>query len=222
VIAATDEVAAWVETGGTGAAALVAPAFKARVLLLRGNVAASGQINQDLLPLVRRLGDAQVLGPALVTASLWELAARNTSRASQLAHEFIEVAGDAPVYICWQMMDTARIFVSAGEVDTMATIIDRVRPGLTRDRYSVVAARAIVTEARGELDEALNQFLDAAGNWESFPFPLERAHALFGAGRCLSGLGRAPEATPHLEKARAIFGSLGALPLVAEVDTFAP
>ena len=33
---------------------------------------------------------------------------------------------------------------------------------------------------------------------------------------------RADEATPHLEKARSIFGSLGALPLVAEVDTFAP
>ena len=69
---------------------------------------------------------------------------------------------------------------------------------------------------------ALSLFLEAAQNWESFPFPFERGHALFGAGRCLIALGRALEATPHLEKARAIFGSLGALPLVAEVDTFAP
>lgn len=222
VIAATDEVATWVEGGGTGAAALVAPAFKARVLLLRGNVAAAGQINQDLLPLVRRLGDAQVLGPALVTASLWELAARNTARAGQLAHEFVEVAGDAPVYICWQMMDTARVFVSAGETEAIAAIIDRVRPGLTRDRFSVVAARAIVAEARGNLEEALGLFLEAARNWESYPFPLEQGHALFGAGRCLIGLGRADEASEHLEKARAIFGSLGALPLVAEVDAIAP
>jgi tetratricopeptide (TPR) repeat protein len=132
------------------------------------------------------------------------------------------VAGDAPVYICWQMMDTARVFAAAGEADEMAAIIDRVRPGLTRDRYSVVAARAIVAEARGQFDEALKLFQEAARNWESFPMALEHGHALFGAGRCLIALGRAEEAPEHLEKARAIFGSLGALPLVAELDSFAP
>jgi len=222
VISATDEVAAWVDAGGTAATGAVAPAFKARALLHRGNVAASGQIIQDLLPIVRRIGDAQVLAPALITAALWELAAKSTSRAAQLAHEFVEISGDVPVYVCWQLTDAARIFVAAGETDTVAAIIDRVRPGLTRDRYAVVAARATVAEARGDLDQALALFIEASANWERFSMPLEHAYALLGAGRCLVALGRAAEATSHLEDARSLFGSLGALSLVAEVDAVVP
>jgi tetratricopeptide (TPR) repeat protein len=222
VIAATDEVAAWVEAGGTAAAGTVAPAFKARVQLLRGNAAACGQIIQDLLPMVRRIGDAQLLSPALITAGLWELAAKNTSRAAQFANEFVEVSGYVPVYVCWQLTDAARILVAAGQTETLANILDRVRPGMTRDRLSVAAARAIVTEAKGDLAAALSLYEEAAEKWQAFTLPFERAHSLFGAGRCLLELGRASEAKEHLERARAIFGSLGALPLVAEVDAVAP
>lgn len=222
VIRATDEVAAWVEGGGTGAAGLVAPAFKARVQLLRGNIAASGQTIQDVLPKIRRIGDTQILAPGLITAALWELAARNISRAVQLADEFVEAAADIPVFICWQLPDAARIYAVGGETAKLAGIIDSVRAGLTRDRLGLAAARPILSEALGNLEQALSEYLEAARGWESFPFPFEQAHALFGAGRCLVGSARADEAGPHLEKARAIFGSLGALPLVAEVDAFAP
>jgi tetratricopeptide (TPR) repeat protein len=222
VITAVDEVSAWVGAGGTSAAGAVAPAFKSRVLLLRGNAAASGQITQDLLPIVRRIGDAQLLAPALITAALWELAAKNTSRAVQFAKEFVEISGDVPVYVCWQLTDAARIFVAGGESETLAAIIDRVEPGLTRDRLAVAAARALLTEASGDLGAALPLYQEAAEKWQAFSMPFEQAHSLFGAGRCLIGLDRAAEARERLEKARAIFGSLGALPLVAEVDVIAP
>jgi len=222
VVSAVDVVSAWVETGGTGATGAVAPAFKARVLLLRGNAAASGQITQDLMPTVRRIGDAQLLAPALITAALWELAAKNTSRAVQFANEFIEISGDVPVYVCWQLADAARIFVAGNELETLGAILDRVKPGLTRDRLAVAAARALLTEATGSPAEALPLHLEAAAAWEAFSMPFEQGHSLFGAGRCLAALGRAAEAREHLEKARSIFGSLGALSLVAEVDAVAP
>src|SRR5439155_19910716 len=124
-------------------------------LLLRGNAAASGQTIQDLLPTVHRIGDAQLLAPTLITAALWELAAKNTSRAVQFVNEFVEISGDAPVYVCWQLTDAARIFVAAGENETLENILDRVRPGLTRDRLSVAAAGALSTEANGDLAAAL-------------------------------------------------------------------
>ncbi|HJT37307.1 MAG TPA: adenylate/guanylate cyclase domain-containing protein [Actinomycetota bacterium] len=222
VIAASDEVAAWVETGGTGAAGLVAPAFKARVQLLRGNVAASGQAIQDLLPKVRRVRDTQVLAPALITAALWELAAKNTTRAVHLVNEFIETSRNVSVFVCWQLPDAARILTAAGETGALARIIEAVRPGLTRDRLALAAVHPILREATGDLVDALSGYLEAASGWESYPFPFEQAQALFGAARCLIGLGRANEAAPHLEKARAIFGSLGALPLVGEVDALEP
>ena len=222
VISATDEVAEWVNAGGTIANGAVGPAFKARVLLLRGNVAAAGQIMQELLPVARRIGDAQLLAPALVTAALWEMTAKNHTRALQLTNEFVEISGDVPVYICWQLPDAARTLVAAGELERLEGVLNRIRPGLTRDRHAVVTARATLAEAEGRLEDALALHQAAAANWESFVVPLEQGHALFGVGRCLFGLGRKEEAASHLESARAIFGSLGALQLVAEVDAFAP
>ena len=213
---------AWVEAGGTTSTAAVALPFKSRVQLLRNNVAASGQTIQEYLPKVRRIGDAQLLAPLLITAAMWELTAKNTTRAVQLANEFVEVSGDVPVYICWQLPDAARIFVAADQTETLRRILDRIRPGLTRDRYAVAAGRAALNEAQGNLEEGLREYVEAAANWEAFSMPLEQGHSLFGAGRCLAALGRKEEAAKHLESARELFGSLGALQLVAEVDAVIP
>jgi hypothetical protein len=46
----------------------------------------------------------------------------------------------------------------------------------------------------------------------------EEAHALFGQGRCLVALGRAPEVGVPLAAAREIFARLGAKPAEAEAD----
>ena len=58
---------------------------------------------------------------------------------------------------------------------------------------------------------------DAAVRWERWGHALERAHALFGAGRCLAGLGRLQEARARFEAAAAAFARLGAEPALAEV-----
>jgi tetratricopeptide (TPR) repeat protein len=92
----------------------------------------------------------------------------------------------------------------------------------TRDRNSVLHTKAIVAEARNELDRALPLYDDAARRWSNFGFPLEKGHALFGAARCLTLLNRREEALRTFEKARRIFAKLGASPLVAEVDDHLP
>ena len=58
---------------------------------------------------------------------------------------------------------------------------------------------------------------DAAAAWARWGHVLEGAHALFGAGRCLAGLGRLEEARARFEAAAVAFARLGAEPALAEV-----
>ena len=52
-------------------------------------------------------------------------------------------------------------------------------------QHSRVAANAIITEARGELEAAVEVYADAAERWERFTVVPERAFSLLGQGRCL-------------------------------------
>jgi tetratricopeptide (TPR) repeat protein len=82
----------------------------------------------------------------------------------------------------------------------------------------VETARAILAEARAEPEQAAERYARAAERWAEYGSVFERAHALFGHGRCLVALGRSGEAEEHLREAREIFLGLGAAPLVAELD----
>jgi len=81
-----------------------------------------------------------------------------------------------------------------------------------------VTARALLAEQRGENAEAAALFTDAAGGWERFEVPWEQAQALLGQGRCLLTLGQSTQAREPLHAARDIFASLGANPVLADVD----
>jgi tetratricopeptide (TPR) repeat protein len=218
VIRATDEVGAWVERGGINQTDALALPFKAMVLLSRGDVAGSGRLLQDLLPRARRFADPQILVPTLTAAALWERTASNSERALGLVNEFVEVSRGPPVYVCWMITNATRIYVENGDLAAANRLIESSRPTLKRELNAVAAANAIIAEAESRLDDALGLYLDAGDRWSRFPFPLEQGYALAGAGRCLRALGREEEARSHLEQARSIFGSLGALPLVADVD----
>jgi class 3 adenylate cyclase/tetratricopeptide (TPR) repeat protein len=220
VLAATDEVVAWVERGGVNQTDALALPFKAVVLLLRGDVAGSRRLLQELLPRSRRFADSQILCPALIAAALWERTAQSNERALALVNEYIEVAAGVPVYVCWWLADVIRILVENGEIATATRLVESSRPSLTRELNMVATARAIIAEAEGRIEESLALYLDAAERWSRFPLPVEEGRALTGAGRCALALGGA-DARARLERARSIFGSLGALPLVAEVDALA-
>jgi class 3 adenylate cyclase/tetratricopeptide (TPR) repeat protein len=218
VIRETDEVGAWVERGGINQTDALALPFKAMVLLLRGDVAGSGRLLQDLLPRARRFADPQILVPTLMAAALWERTASNRERALGLVNEFVEVSRGLPVYLCWMTTDATRIYVENGDLAAATRMVESTRPTLTRELNEVEAAKAIIAEAEGRTEDALRMYLDAAARWSRFPFPLEEGYALAGAGRCESELGREEGARGHFERARSIFGSLGALTLIAELD----
>jgi hypothetical protein len=86
------------------------------------------------------------------------------------------------------------------------------------DQHAEVTARALLAEQDGEHAEAAALFADAAGRWERFEVPWERAQALLGQGRCLLALGRPAEGEQALAAARDLFASLGASPVLADAN----
>jgi hypothetical protein len=73
--------------------------------------------------------------------------------------------------------------------------------------------RAVLLEARGELQAASALYAKAAEGWTELRHVLECGLALLGLGRCEVGLGRAGEARAPLAEARDVFVGLGARPL---------
>ena len=110
-----------------------------------------------------------------------------------------------------------RTAVAAGNADLATSLAEVVVPVLPFSRHVDATLRAQVREIEGEAEAAAG-FADAAQRWHGFGVPYEEGHALLGQGRCLTALGRAPEAAAPLAAAREIFARLGAKPALAETD----
>ena len=110
------------------------------------------------------------------------------------------------------------IALADGESELARTLIESIDLESGRPGHSVAAARAAFAEGTGMTDEALALHEQAAERWAKYGFVLGQARSLHGAGRCLLALGRRQEAASRLREARDIYESLGARPLVAEVD----
>jgi hypothetical protein len=82
----------------------------------------------------------------------------------------------------------------------------------------VSSARAVLDEARGDLQRALETYDQAAGAWARWGHTVEQAYALLGSGRSLIRLGRPEEAGDRLEAARATFARLGDRQALDELD----
>ena len=89
---------------------------------------------------------------------------------------------------------------------------------LSAVQIALASVAALLTEGAGEYEAAAEGFADAAARWREFGVPFEEAHALFGQGRCLAALGRAPEAAAPLAAAREIFARLDARPALGETE----
>jgi tetratricopeptide (TPR) repeat protein len=106
--------------------------------------------------------------------------------------------------------------MAAGATALAESLLEGIEVAAARDRHGVETARAVLAEMQGRVEEALGLYVEVAERWTEFEFVLEQGQALLGAGRCLLALGRSAEAAPRLERARRLFGGLGAIPLAAE------
>jgi len=201
--------------------ALMTLTYQALVWLQRGDLARAAAVEEEILARARKVGDSQVLVPALGTAMSIAHARGDSAAASALVEELKDSTRDrSPTYRALFLPDAVRVAIAVGAGDLAAALLDGVPTSFARQRCSVLTARALMAEAAGDPAGALELFDQAADGWHEYGFVLERGQALLGSGRCLIGLGRPGEARARLQKARSAFAGLRARPRVEETDSF--
>jgi class 3 adenylate cyclase/tetratricopeptide (TPR) repeat protein len=174
---------------------------------------------ERLLDQGREIGDTQILVPLLVAVAIARSVADDTETAIRLVSEAHEVTARGATYTrAGSLTDLVRVAVVSRNLGLAVSMQVGVDEPLPRFQHALVSARAMVAEARGHIQDALDRYGDAAERWSAFGLVFEHAHSLFGQGRCLVALGRPFEAAQPLGEARRIFSGLRASPYLTEVD----
>jgi class 3 adenylate cyclase/tetratricopeptide (TPR) repeat protein len=203
---------------GTDQLSVLTEIYRRDVLLHRGDLDEDGLVEMTLLPRAREIGDGQVVFPVFRVAALSRLARGDLDGAVSLVEEADELLRGFIGYRSLLLPGSAPVCLAAANADLLRSLIDQSTEHVTRNANSVVAARAALAEIEGDHATAFDVYEDAAGRWGAFPSVLEHGHALAGAGRCLLELGEPSDATTRFRAARERYASLGAAPLVAEMD----
>jgi predicted ATPase/class 3 adenylate cyclase len=194
---------------------------EARVLARRGELSQTGLMDwiQQAVAKARDLGEPQYLGGLLALAAITRTAVGDVRRAASLLTE-LEQAPNVRHTLDYlrTLPDLVRAAIVAGDPDLGARLADGLKPVYQLDQHATVTARALLAEQHGTHAEAAALFTEAANRWEQFEVPWEQAQALLGQGRCLLTLRQPAEAQQPLRRAREIFASLGANPVLTDVN----
>jgi len=112
-----------------------------------------------------------------------------------------------------------RIALATRERELAGRLASGLEPRFRYAEHALIAGKAALNEADGDLRAAAEAYGDSADRWEAFGVVAEHAFALLGRGRCLIGLARSTEAASVLQDARAIFEQLGAAPALAQTQS---
>jgi class 3 adenylate cyclase/tetratricopeptide (TPR) repeat protein len=219
VLAIADRMAEWDEAGGLGELGVFAAYYRGMVLGYRHDVEEAADLERTFLPAAREIAHPEILAPALYAAMVIEAGRGRMDLATDLAREFGVATADHPGFRAHYLPGVLRVMLLAGHADEAASLlVDEAMLTAPRHLHGLASSRAQLEEVRGDQEQAAELFAACAEDWRTFGFALERAHALFGLGRCLSAIGRPNDATPPLLEARSTFAGLGARGLVARVD----
>jgi class 3 adenylate cyclase/tetratricopeptide (TPR) repeat protein len=204
-----DELVRWDRAQGGTQIEVYALGVAGFVLAERGRLDEAAHNSAIVLPRAREIGDPQAVGPALILASLVAARKGEVDEAAALVEEFSTFASRARADVLGALPAATRVCVAAGRADLaerLVQVVSGARGPVARS--SLASARAILCEARGELDDAASLFREAAASWEEWGSVVEHGYSLLGVWRCAGD-----------EQARrtgeAIFGRLGAVPFSA-------
>jgi tetratricopeptide (TPR) repeat protein len=214
-----DDVASWEEQhGGQAQPGVIATIEKGHVLTYRGKLEEALRLEEWFIPRAKEIGDPQVLWQAMAVASVGRLDRGDRQGARSLVQELVRLTEGVPLRTSWLVPEVVRVMIELGDVDRARGIVDDGVPPIPTLVIRQGVLRALLAEADGDLEGAAAAYRQAAEAWESGGYAFERAHALLCAGRCLVALGRPTDASGDLARAREIFASLGAEPLLREAD----
>jgi tetratricopeptide (TPR) repeat protein len=203
---------------GSGHDEVYAEADRAVILAYRQGAEAR-EFCESILDRARPLLDAPLVVLAIVAAGIARAASGDRAGTAALLREAHALtAGDSLVDRAPHLPELARLAVAAGDPVLAEELLDGTEElVLERYRLARAAAQASIAEAVGQFDAAMVSFQQVAEEWARWGNAPERAHALFGAGRCLIRLGRSEEARGRLEEAAGLFQQLGAAPTLAAI-----
>jgi tetratricopeptide (TPR) repeat protein len=200
----------WAAEHGDSIAGTVALSYRSRVLAHRGSFEALQDDLERIVPIARQVGDLQVQAPAFIAAAVVEHALGDGARALDHVREFEEVTRDGPTeYRELQSPEVIRVCLANGAVELAAQVLGDRPVHVARTQHAVLTGKALLSEARGDLEDAAYLFARAAEAWGSYGDPFERAHALEGLARCLEGLGSNEAGARARREAAELLASLG-------------
>ena len=125
--------------------------MQTRLAILRGRPAEAAT-SEELMELVRPIGELHVFAPALLVSALVSAAAGDREAAAGYLEEFAEVTAEAATeYRQSQLADVARLAVGVDRVELAAGMVDRGEGVGLRGTLNLLSARATVAEARGQV-----------------------------------------------------------------------
>lgn len=164
--------------------------YRAMVLAQRGG-AADVPSADDLVGTARRIGDLQVVAPALVAAAWLDVAAGEPAPARERLEEFARLtSGAAPEYRESYLADVARLATRTDAIDVVERLLGTSAGSPERYRCHGLSARAALAEVRGE-PGASDRYAEAAAAWRALGSPREAALAEEGRDRCAAARSRA-------------------------------
>ncbi len=201
------EVLTWELDTRAGPLEVYARLPMAAIRVHRGDLAEAEAQVAALVDAARRSGDPQVLIPGLSVAALTASAAGDSQAAVARLEELEVITRGQPAWRSFCRVEPLRIAFSLGRTDLGERFDGESRAISGWDACADPTARALLAEARGDLDEAAVGYRGAAARWAEYGSVVEQAYALLGLARC----GDADAA----READAIFARLGARPVLA-------
>jgi class 3 adenylate cyclase/tetratricopeptide (TPR) repeat protein len=213
-----EEVIAWDRSVGGSQVEVMAAQTKTLIHVARGEFSEAVGFVERELARSRAIGDVQTLGPALTIAALVEQERGKEAEVRRLLEELDHATGAAPVWRTFLLTSTARSAAAVGAFELAARHADEAGGTTPFRNFAVSTARAVLSEAQGDFESAVDLYRDSIGGWRKLGIIPELALGLLGLGRSLVRLGRPADAAPPLTEARELFVALRARPLVAETD----
>jgi class 3 adenylate cyclase/tetratricopeptide (TPR) repeat protein len=213
------EVTPRLEASGDVADRRLVTAVQARILVLRGQAVQALELLEWLEVSARELVGPDDVVEGLGSAALARVALGQNDDAAALLAEVAQLRGASELVNLPHLFPAmVRTAIQIGDAELAVQLASGVAPRYAYAEIALVAVRAALAEAHGDLPTALASYADSADRWEQLGIVPEQGFSLLGEGRCLVAMGRPTAAAPVLHRAREIFERLRAVPALAETD----